>query len=79
MVILDIRWNLSTRDKIAMMVRVCKHLLLCSLVSALSNAADLGITFENDSQDSALLKLDYGTYRGVYNATTDVSKWSGRF
>ncbi|KAF2423187.1 alpha/beta-hydrolase [Tothia fuscella] len=55
------------------MVGFLKHLLFYPLVSAaLSSATGLGIHFENENQESALLKLDYATYRGVYNATNDV-------
>jgi hypothetical protein len=48
-------------------------LLLSPLAAALSQSAGLGIYFENGDQDTALLKLDYATYRATYNSTYDVS------
>jgi len=48
-------------------------LLCCSLVTALPSSTGLGVYFENGNEETALLKLDYGTYRAIYNATSDVS------
>lgn len=55
------------------MAKFMLSLLLCCIVAAVPTAADLGVSFENE-QDTALLKLDYGTYRGIYNASSDVSQ-----
>jgi hypothetical protein len=49
------------------------NLLLSPLTAAFSDSAGLGVYFENENQDTALLKLDYATYRATYNSTYDVS------
>jgi hypothetical protein len=48
-------------------------LALLPLATALPSSAQLGVYFEAGNQDEPLLKLDYGTYRGKYNSTSDVS------
>jgi hypothetical protein len=47
--------------------------LLPLATTALPSNAELGVYFEAGSEDAPLLKLDYGTYRGIYNSTSDVS------
>jgi hypothetical protein len=47
--------------------------LLLPVAFASPLSSNFGISFENENQDTALLKLDYATYRGVYNSSTDVS------
>ena len=48
-----------------------QSLLFCSVL-ALADKTELGVSFENDRQETALLKLDYATYRGYYNSSSDV-------
>jgi hypothetical protein len=48
-------------------------LFLSPFAAAILDSAALGIYFENGNQDTALLKLDYATYKATYNSTYDVS------
>lgn len=54
-------------------------LLFQPLVCAVTAGESLGIHFDNGNQDAPLLKLDYATYRAVYNETFDVSDRSFNF
>jgi hypothetical protein len=49
-------------------------LALCALVTAVPTSTRvLGINFDSTGRDTPLLKLNYATYKGVYNNATDVS------
>ena len=48
-------------------------LILCSLTAAAPTSTTvLGITFDGKGQETPLLKLEYATYKGIYNNATDV-------
>jgi len=48
--------------------------LFCSFAGLVLSAEQLAqLAVADDIEDTALLRLDYGTYRGYYNETNEVS------